>query len=94
MTEHWRPVNGCDHTRVELVRKCLLEYEDNGDLKYGLEYESVSAYRDIGQHRLRCSECKQIAYYSQRARVAWETGVHDQGIRCFVTPIEVPFCPR
>lgn len=40
-------------------------------------------YEDVDLHRYQCTACKRIYYYSLRAKVAWETGVADEGINCF-----------
>ena len=44
------------------------------------EYETVSTTEDIDTHRYRCTQCKEIMYYSGAAREYYETGVDRKGL--------------
>jgi hypothetical protein len=71
-------VNKCDHKK-EVSEKVISEEWDYWANDFVQEerretYE-VSAFEDLDLHRLKCSICGEIDYYSQAARNYYEKGV-------------------
>lgn len=44
------------------------------------EYDSVSTTVDLDLHRYQCTQCKEIFYYSGRARDYYEKGIKSEWI--------------
>ena len=70
----------CNHqsTRQYYVEDFV---NDWGDTEPGhWEWETVSTTVDIDLHRYKCTQCKQVMYYSGAAREYYETGVDKKGL--------------
>ena len=71
----------CSHSKKQPDRWVVLEDEwdgtDRSYWEYGLSY---STFADIDTHRMRCTQCGKIEYYSGRAREHYENGTSFPGI--------------
>lgn len=68
----------CTHTR-DTSRWVTVDYfgeEIDGEW----EYDSVPTTVDIDLHRYQCTQCKEIFYYSGRARDYYEKGIKSEWI--------------
>ncbi len=85
----------CSHGGTKWVDTSYVD-DDGEKFEDGRE-EPTTYYKDIDLHRMQCQQCGHVAYYSERARIAWETGVDDPNIHCFpshIIPIAIQVGPR
>lgn len=68
----------CSHQRTQShwVTRDYFGEETEGQW----EYETIHTTEDIDLHRYRCTQCKEIMYYSGAAREYYETGVDRKGL--------------
>ena len=74
----------CSHKKPTLFKEkrerwCSI-IEDWEEVVYE-EWIEVSAFEDIDTHRMKCSLCGKIDYYSQSARNHYENGIPSPWIR-------------
>ena len=69
----------CTHTREtsHWVTRDYFGEEIDGEWKY----DSVSTTVDLDLHRYQCTQCKEIFYYSGRARDYYEKGIKSEWIK-------------
>lgn len=67
-------MSNCNHNSY--IKRYIEETEDyRGDIIPGhWSYENVSAFEDIDLHRMKCSKCGKIEYYSGAASRHYEDG--------------------
>jgi hypothetical protein len=44
------------------------------------EYGTKNTYEDMDTHRYRCTRCKEVFYYSNRAKEYYEQGIQHEGL--------------
>lgn len=74
----------CSHRKPILVKDTREEWIDYCQEWEEVEYtkwEEVSAFEDIDTHRMKCSLCGKIHYYSKTARDHYENGIPSPWIR-------------
>jgi hypothetical protein len=66
----------CNHqiTRSWWITCDYFGEETEGHYEYETEYTTV----DLDTHRYKCTQCKEIMYYSGAAREYYETGVDNK----------------
>ena len=70
--------NKCDHTKEVLETFKDFEWDEYSDDFVEYEYQKTvtrTAFTDLDTHRLKCSICGEIDYYSQAARNYYEKGI-------------------
>ena len=68
----------CSHKKLTLCKKIEDEWNDFGECwEEGVveQWVEVSAFEDIDTHRMKCSRCGEIHYYSQSARNHYENRI-------------------
>lgn len=63
----------CSHTKYRLVDRGFTDYDGNWESQ--IVRESVSAMENIDTHRMQCSLCSKVCYYSGRAKNFYEKGI-------------------
>lgn len=74
----------CAHKKPTLVKKIQDEWCNYNECFVEVEvekWEEVSAFEDIDTHRLKCSLCGKIEYYSKSARDHYENGIPSPWVR-------------
>lgn len=72
----------CDHMIRLPDRYVVTENYWTGEEEGEWEYNRTeSAFSDIDLHRMKCSKCGQVEYYSGAARKYYENGVRSPGIK-------------
>lgn len=72
----------CTHTTRTPDKYVELEDYWTGEKYHEWQYgEEVSAYEDLDLHRIKCTLCGHINYYSGAARQYFENGIKSPGIR-------------
>jgi hypothetical protein len=71
-------MNDCSHKTLTMFKEkqerwCSI-IEDWEEVVYE-KWEEVSAFEDIDTHRMKCSRCGKIDYYSKSARDHYENGI-------------------
>ena len=71
-------MNNCSHKTLTMFKEkqerwCSI-IEDWEEVVYE-KWEEVSAFEDIDTHRMKCSRCGKIDYYSKSARDHYENGI-------------------
>ena len=71
----------CNHQRE--VSEWIEEFENDwGDIEPGhWHYSTQSSTVDLDLHRYQCTQCKEIFYYSGRARDYYEKGIKSEWIK-------------
>lgn len=68
----------CNHTTSKLITKIESQWDDikEDHVEHEIQvWEEVSAFQDIDTHRMKCSQCGKIDYYSESARKHYEEGI-------------------
>ena len=71
-------MNDCSHKKTILVKYTKEEWIDycqEWEEVEATKWEEVSAFEDIDTHRMKCSRCGKIDYYSKSARDHYENGI-------------------
>ena len=74
----------CSHKKTTLVKTPIEKWCNyhNDWIEVEVEnWEEVSAFEDIDTHRLKCSLCGKIDYYSKSARDHYENGIPSPWVR-------------
>jgi hypothetical protein len=77
-------MNNCTHRKTINVREVVTRWVDYAQDWEEVEVEkteTISAFEDIDTHRLKCSICGKIEYYSQSARDHYEKGIPSPWVR-------------
>ena len=71
----------CNHQRE--VSEWIEEFENDwGNIEpRHWHYSTQSSTVDLDLHRYQCTQCKEIFYYSGRARDYYETGIKSEWIK-------------
>lgn len=62
----------CTHTSTRWVTGAYNEWDETYEPDYTERYSTTE---DIDLHRFRCTQCKEVMYYSGRARDYFEKGI-------------------
>lgn len=70
----------CTHSRE--VSEWIDEHESHwGTIPGEWHYSTQHTYVDLDLHRYQCTQCKEIFYYSGRARDYYEKGIKSEWIK-------------
>lgn len=69
----------CTHTSFRMAKGAYNDWDDSYESDYVEEYSTTE---DLDLHRYRCTRCKEVMYYSGRARDYYEKGIksHIRGL--------------
>lgn len=67
----------CTHTKIDRVATIVDDIYGYG-VSHEYSYEEVSTMEDIDLHRMKCTQCGKVDYYSSRARDFYENGIENE----------------
>lgn len=73
-----RDQNKCTHEVIRSEQVIACYDHETDEPVYETKYDTWSTLQDIDTHRMKCSQCGKIEYYSGAARAFYEDGVPNE----------------